>query len=195
MQKIFKILNRYYNKIELEEDGILALCHKIASIEMEEFQDNQKTHDNFCPHCKNTDSNIVNKYRFVMSTSVSTKIRFGFGNIINLPLISTIPINHCNNCGNEWEKFKTKIIRPVDILRVALNYLGQIINNPSQKRHSWKVNTIEVFNNCHLETIIALRNKHKQYLHDSTLKALRKKNLKARFNSFKNSNNKLKNLI
>lgn len=59
------------------------------------------------------------------------------------------------------KKFETKYVSETDIVRVALNYLGQIYDNPEHnKKMSWKMEAIQVFDGCCAEAIKILVEKH-----------------------------------
>lgn len=159
-------------------------CSDIANTEWNELKENQRTHDGKCPKCKDKAS-IVDKITHVQGTGkIGGDFRLGFGSIDGSLNIDTNEINHCMKCGHEWKKFKTKYISATDIIRVALNYLGDIHNKPEHnKRNSWKHDAIKVFNNCHAEAINTLLKKHDGYIHDSTKKTLNLKMLRKHYNS------------
>jgi hypothetical protein len=92
--------------------------------------------------------------------------------------IETNPVNHCNICGHEWKKFKTKYVSKTDILRVTLNYLSDLISNPKHNRKlSWKTEAVQVFEGCHAEAITMVAKEEKRYLrskHNLRIGVLRK---------------------
>lgn len=131
---------------------ILDRCSKIAYSENKEQKDNQIARDGQCPKCK--DKTIVDKIRQVQGKGKVGGNLFGVNGSLS---IDTDEVNHCNKCGNEWKKFMTKTVQRTDILKVALNYLGEIRKDPERnKKMSWKVETIQVFDGCCAEAIDSL---------------------------------------
>lgn len=138
---------------------ILDRCSKIAYVENQEQKDNKNARDGQCPKCK--DKTIVDKIRQVQGKGNVGGNLFGVNGSLS---IDTDEVNHCNKCGNEWKKFKIKTIGRTDILTVALNYLGEIRKDPERnKKMSWKMETIQVFDGCCAEAIDSLcfDNRHK----------------------------------
>jgi len=186
MINIRKILNFSSAQHKKIIDNDLALinerCTIIAKSEYKDQIENKQYHDNKCPHCKK--DVIVDKIVLSQSKSkITGSVRFGFGEIDGNVMVTTTKINHCNACGNEWEKFKTKYITATDILRVALNYFAEIIDNPEERNKSWKADAILVFSQCHAESIYRLCRKNENYLHDNGKKHLTLKSLRKHFNS------------
>lgn len=170
---------------------IVEGCSSIASTEWKELKENQRTHDSRCPKCKK--SNIIDKIRHVQGTGkIGGEFKLGYGSINGSLDIDTTEVNHCNDCGNEWKKFKTKYISTTDIIRVALNYLGDIHSNPEKnKKKYWKHDAIKVFDDCYAEAIQVLLTKHKRYMHKSTKKILTIKKLRKEYNSVFDENKKI----
>lgn len=162
---------------------IVEGCSNIASTEWKELKENQKSHDSRCPKCKKED--VVDKITHVQGIGkITGNFRLGFGSLNSSTTIDTSEVNHCNYCGHEWKKFKTKYISATDIVRVALNYLGSIHVDPEKnKRKYWKHDTVKVFDGCHAEAIHMLLIKHDGYMHDSTKKILNLKTLRKHYNS------------
>lgn len=161
-------------QINVDVDVILDRCSKIADKENNEQFEMKKSHDGKCPHCKNT-VDIVNRISYVHGKGNINGNLFG---VSGYGEIDTDVVRHCNKCGNEWKVFKTKYVSRTEILRLALNYYGQILNDPKQKEYRWKVETIKVFDGCCAEAINNLRLANKDYLHSEakslTLSRLRK---------------------
>jgi hypothetical protein len=175
------ILRTKYQKflIASEVETILQKCDVIANNEYEELKEQKELIDNTCPKCFSKKENIVNKI-----SNVTGKAELSGSFTIKATInIQTEPVNHCNKCGNEWEKFKIKYISKTDILRMALIYLGAIFLNPEEKKHSWKVETIKMFDTCHAETIYYLCNQNKKNLPEHTIKALRLSKLRKQYKS------------
>lgn len=174
-------------------EQILSKCDKIASQEWKEIKENQKSRDGQCPNCKARED-IVNKIRQVKgSGNVGGNFYFGFGSVSGSMSLDTDEVNHCNNCGNEWKKSKTKYISKTDILRVALNYLGDIYKDPeTNKKMSWKMEAIQVFDNCCAEAIKILVDKHSYNLYYKTKTQLTFHNLRRYYKSVFDADNKKK---
>jgi DNA-directed RNA polymerase subunit M/transcription elongation factor TFIIS len=170
----------------LMKDGhnIISKCTDLAAIEQKEQKENQKTHDGECPKCKARAINIVDKIVVEGKGKISGEFKFGFGKIEDTSRIETIGVNHCNNCGNEWVKYKSKAITQIGILIVALKYLGDVLEDPDKtKRQSWKLETIEIFDDCCAESIHALSNRYGVNLHENTKKQLTLRKLRHKFKS------------
>jgi len=134
-------------------ENIMIDCNKIANQEWKEQKENQQSHDGQCPKCRARKEDIVNKIRHVQGSG-KVNGNFYLGSVSGLISIDTDEVNYCNKCGNEWKKFKTKYISKTDIVKVALNYLTQIYENPEHnKKMSWKLETIQVFDGCCAEAI------------------------------------------
>lgn len=171
-------------------ENVLKKCSVIANKERDEMRENKEMHDDVCPNCrtKKDKNNIVNKISQVRgSGNVSSGIFFTVTGSVS---INTYPVNHCNNCGNEWEKFKTKSISETDVLRVCLNYLGAILKNSDEKKREWKMDAIKVFDDCYAETIHKLCRKEKRYLHATTSSELKLFKLKRYYRSIFDNKNK-----
>lgn len=153
-------------------------CDAIATQEYEEQKENQKAHDYRCPKCRAKQDRIVDKIRQVEgSGSVDGSFYLGFGSVHGSMEIDTNSVNHCTVCGHQWKKFKTKYVSKTDILRVTLNYLGDLIKDPEHNRTlSWKTEAVQVFDGCHAEAIRMVIGhesryvRNKEYLNRSTLK-------------------------
>ena len=157
-------------KLILEQEIIRTLdkCNSIAKIEYDEQLEAKQIHDNRCPKCREKDM-IVDRISHVQGFNRSSGIfYFGFGSIQTNLSIDTIAVNHCNSCGHEWIKFKTKYVSNTKILRVVLNYLAEILSDSAEKNRSWKMEAIQALNECHAETIYKLCVENKNFLHDKT---------------------------
>jgi hypothetical protein len=162
-------------QIEQDEKLIMERCDVIARAEMEDQQMAKKSRDGQCPHCKAKGMEIVDKICHVQGKS-NGKFRLGFGTVG--VLVDTEAVNHCNACGNEWKKFKTKEISQTHIIRLSFKYLCEVLSNPKVKK-DWKMEAIAVFDGCTAESIFSLRIDHSDYLKDEindklTLSRLRK---------------------
>jgi len=168
---------------------IVEGCADIASTEWKELKENQKSHDGQCPRCKDK-GKIVDKINHVQGISkVTGKFYFGFGTINTVTTVDTIEVNHCHNCGHEWKKFKTKYISATDIMRVALNYLGDIYGNPDHNmKKYWKHEAIQVFDKCSAEAIHLLVKKHEPYMRNTTKKVVTMKMLRKHYDSIFDKN-------
>lgn len=172
-------------------EHILEKCDKIASVEWREQRENQKTHDGICPKCRARQEYIVDKIRQVHGDgNVSGSFSLGFGSVSGRMSVDTDEVNHCNKCGNEWKKFKTKYISKTEIVRVALNYLAAIIENPEEKKWDWKVEAIQVFDGCSAEAIRVLVEKNSYNIYSSTKEQLTLTTLRRYYKSVFDRENK-----
>lgn len=158
-------------------------CADIANSEWKELKENQRIHDGRCPRCKKSD--VVDKIRHVQGTGkINSELKLGFMLVKGSIIIDSTEVNYCNHCGHEWKKFKIKYISATDIVRVTLNYLGDIYVNPKKnERKDWKHDAIKVFDNCHAEAIRMLLKKHDGYMHNITKKTLNLRTLRKHYDS------------
>lgn len=177
--------NNHKNLLDENKKIIWEKCESIAHLENDEQLEYKKHHDDLCPNCRNKDKDkIVNRFAFVQGKRrIKSNIRFGFGNIDGTINIETCEVNHCNVCGNEWLKFKTKNINAKEILIVSLKYLGQILKNPEEKKNDWKLEAIKVFDNCCAEIIHKLSKEYDDYLPESVSEQLTLKKLRQHYKS------------
>lgn len=173
--------------------NVLKNCNKIAMAERDDMRISQEKHDGICPNCKagkaDNNNNIVNNIRKVHGNGHVGGNLFGVSGSM---LIDTDVVNHCNVCGNEWEKFRTKNISETHILRVCLNYLATIIKDPNEKKFEWKVEAIQVFNDCYAETIYYHCRHEKNFLYISTPSQLKLSRLRRYYKSIFDPDNKKK---
>jgi len=180
LRKLFHITTADQSLIIFNETKLIdKRINDIANTERKEQVENQKSRDGRCPRCRASitvgdEPNIVDR---IASVESKTKIRGNVFKINGLVVVETKPVNHCNNCGHEWEKFKTKVITDFAITKIMLDYLSDIIRNPEKnKRYSWKHEYMEVFKDCHAEAIYAVQKQYKQALrHPLTVRQLRTK--------------------
>jgi len=159
IRKTFNFPSKQQKKLmSADKKNILSKCNVIARNEREDLEEFRQRHDGICPNCKtkksDNNNNIVNKIRQVKgSGSVGGNLFHTSGSMS----IDTYVVNHCNVCGNEWEKSKEKSISETNILRVCLDYLAQLFNNPTyHKQFKWKLEAILVFEDSYAETIYKL---------------------------------------
>lgn len=158
-------------------------CNEVGATERKELKENQRSHDDKCPKCRAISDKIVDRIAAVEGIS---NFRGNIFKIVGHLAVETKPVNHCNKCGHEWEKFKTKTITDMAIIKVILNYLSDIIRNPKRnEKYSWKYEAIEVFKNCSAEAIFKIQKKHKHSLHYP----LNIKQLRMNYKSIFNKNN------
>jgi hypothetical protein len=169
--------------IQEDVNSIMDDCDIIANQEFKEQKENQLAHDTRCPKCRERD--VVDKIRDVLGEGkVGGNHYFGFESVAGRVEIKTEAVNHCNDCGHEWKKFKSKYISKTEIVRVALNYLGDYLADPeNQKRMTWKMEAIEVFENRCAEAIWELTRKHRVYVKPTPKQTLKLRKLRKRYPS------------
>lgn len=178
-------------EIQKDIEVIMNGCADIASVEWKEQKENELAHNGRCPNCR--ERIVVDKIRNVEGEGkVGGNFYFGFGGVAGRMEIKTEAVNHCNECGHEWQKFKSKYISKTEIVRVALNYLGDYLKDPEkQKRMSWKMEAIEVFKGRSAEAIHALTKKHWIYIRPTPRETLKLWKLRKNYPSvFKSEKNK-----
>lgn len=162
-----------------EINVIKKRCAELAQVERKEQTENQRSRDSRCPLCRANKMvydkpNIVDK---IASVESKTNIRGNLLKVNGMIVVETKAVNHCNACGHEWEKFRTKTITDFALTKVILDYLSDIIRNSERnKRYSWKHEAIEVFKDCSAEAIHAVQKEYKPSLrHPLTMRQLRTK--------------------
>lgn len=186
LRKLFNLRTKAEQElVKSDIDMILTKCSKIAKIENDEQYEARKSHDEVCPNCRSRKDKIVNKIKEVKGLGkINNNFIFGFGDVNGSINIETNEINHCNVCGNEWKKYRYKSVGDNDIARVALNYLSDLIINPTkEKEKKWKLEAIKVFEDSYVESIIELCKKNKDYVYSDTIKTIKRKNLSKRYKS------------
>jgi len=168
IRKFFNIFSKKESElIQLDIELILNRSKIIMNMENNEQQQYKKYYDNTCPNCNNSNSKtIVNK---IISQQNNVYINFALYNDVdkfnNINKSNFIEINHCNACGNEWFKFKTKTLNVSTIITVLLKYIAYNIEHPNDDILDWKKEIIQqVFDGCHAESIYRLKKQHVKYL-------------------------------
>jgi len=184
IRKYFNIQNKNERNVIKHEIGLIwNSCQKIADVENKELKEAKVIHDGNCPNCRSK-KNIVNKIAFIESTTKTiTKLNFGVGSVEIINNINTSEVNHCNECGNEWVKFKVKNVLAENVLMVILNYLSQVLTNPEERNRSWKMEAVEIFKDCYAESIYKLRNKYETKLPEKTYDKLNLTRLRKNYKS------------
>jgi hypothetical protein len=177
-------------EIQKDIEIIMTGCADIASQEFKEQKENELAHNGRCPKCR--ERLIVDKIRNVEGGGkVDGNFYFGFGAVAGRMEIKTEAVNHCNECGHEWQKFKSKYISKTEVVRVALNYLGDYLKDPEkQKRFDWKMEAIKVFNDRSAEAIHTLIKKHWTYIRPTPRQTLKLWKLRKFYPSVFNSEKK-----
>lgn len=176
--------NELKTHLQYDIDNILMRCEEIACVEYKDQREAQQSHDNNCPNCHARKDKIVNKISLMQGkTTIVEASSFLSKKITTTTITDTIEVNYCTACQNEWKKFKTKYISKTDILRVALMYLASILDNPEEKKHEWKMETIKVFQDCSIESILKLTKQNEKFLNKNTLSALKYSKLNQYYNS------------
>jgi len=193
LHKLLYFLSIRHKKIlAVDFENIINKCDEVAQQEFKEHKENQKAHDNRCPRCRAKQDKIVDKIRSIEGTGkVGGDFYLGFGSVKGSINIETKAVNYCTVCSHEWNKFKVKYFSKTDILKVALNYLAEMISDPKgNKRNSWKREAVQVFDGCYAESICFFRNKYKKYLRNKTQNTLKIKTLRKFYVSVFDDENK-----
>lgn len=139
--KLRKLLNITTKKqqllLEKDAERIISVCNKIARKEIEKQLKLKDQWDGNCLECGATGNDVITQ-------------------TIILDNDTHYRINHCLKCSNEWDKYQTKKISQTAVLRVALKYLCDIIFVPEHKNFSWKMETLQMFEESYAETIYKL---------------------------------------
>lgn len=154
----------FTNEIILNDiNRIIDNADKIVQYENDEQKEAQINHDTICPHCQKS-GDIVNRFALVHGNTDNDIVitHSGPHTVINSVTIKTDKVNHCNNCGNEWEKYNNVSITRTDVIKISLIYLIQILKNQEIKNIPHKYNTIKIFNDCYYESIVMLYKTHKK---------------------------------
>ena len=169
LRKTFNIFSKAQKAIlDADEKIIMDKCALISADENQEQDEFGNAHNKQCPACKEKLS-IVDRWANVQGNVIlNGQMRLGFGNITGNITVETTAVNHCNKCSNEWPKYHRKFISSIDVLKVAFNYFGQILENPEEKKRPWKLQAIGVFDDCNAESIYRLRKKNHLWLHHYT---------------------------
>ncbi|MHA1169886.1 MAG: hypothetical protein ACTSRU_18825 [Candidatus Hodarchaeales archaeon] len=175
LRKLLYLPNPEQTLLLLDDVEIIAKRYgEVGETERKEQKENQMSHDNRCPKCRGESDKIVDKIAGVEGQGNVGGNLFGISGRMT---IETKPVNHCNVCNHEWEKFKTKTISNFSVINVILNYLSDMVQNPEHnQRLSWKVEAIKVFKGCYAESIYMLQQKNKRDIRSPlTLRQLRTK--------------------
>lgn len=173
MWKIFSWLHTSKNKIikrSLTEDEELIIENQYKEIvdyakktSAEKYTTNKKkTHEynNTCPNCgNNNEKEIVNRFAQVkgkgeVSGSVSGNLFGVYGSVYGHSEIDTLTVNHCNKCGNQWEKTEAKYVSAENIISDKLQRIGWYIKDNDD--NSFWVMDYKSFKDYYLETILKL---------------------------------------
>jgi len=162
IRKILYLPKAEHAEIIVTDNKLISgRCSEIADTERKEQKENQKSRDNKCPKCRTTGGNkIVDRIASVEGGGNVDGHLFGVHGRMS---IETKPVNHCNVCNHEWEKFKTKAVTELAVMKVILNYLSDFIRDPERNsRYSWKIEAIKIFEGCHAESIHYMQTKYKR---------------------------------
>ena len=123
LRKFFNLPNKHQKNlinVGFEQLDNLAESKKVKHNKNENQYESD--HNGICPLCRN--KKIVNKISRVQgSGEVSGYMSFGSGSIYGSSSIDTSEVNHCNDCGNEWKKYKYNWYSKDDILREIMSHL------------------------------------------------------------------------
>jgi len=190
LRKIFNVPTKEQKDlVAVDVDIINNRCEKLAQEERNDQQEFQKSRDGQCPNCPGSGEDIVDKIADVGGKgNVSGSFALGFGSVSGGMSINTGAVNHCNKCGNEWMKARTKSISRTAIVRVALKYLSEVLKDPEQKKRSWKMDAIKSFDDCSAESIRFFYKRNEAY----TYSKLRLSKLRRYYPSIYDGKNKKK---
>lgn len=162
-RKILNLPNKKQSNIILSDIATVeSRCAVIAKSEHKELIESNRFHDQNCPNCKLV-GDVVN--RIVCNfTTITNESLMGFNIITNMKS-SLLEVNHCNHCGSEWTKSRFKDITSIDIMVVALKYLSQYIDASTTEWSERKNEVIQVFGDCHAESIYRLIKTNKKRMH------------------------------
>lgn len=150
------------NMKKQEINTIMSRCHSIAMREYDEEKDAAVFHNTVCPSCRKK-TNVVNKINNV--EGISNIIRNYWGDDKITMKISTYEVNHCNECGHEWKKFKTRFVNQSQILHVAFRYLvSSFKDENSINPESMRYQVLMVFKDMHAESIHKLYKENIKHL-------------------------------
>lgn len=175
LRKLLYLPNPRQTMVVLDEIKVIKeRSRKLGTTERKEQTENQKSRDGKCPRCRATKDKIVDRFAQVEGVS---NLRGHIFKINGRVGIETKPVNHCTVCTHEWEKFRTKTITDFAIIKVILDYLSDIIRSPERnKRYSWKLEAIEIFKDCHAESVYAIQKEYRTSVrYPLTMKQLRTK--------------------
>lgn len=179
-RKLFNWPSRTQTKfLDLDETEIFEKCSIIAQNENSETQENQKTHDNFCLNCK-AKSKIVDRIAKVHGVG---NFKLTLNGLKGVMSIDTEPVRHCTTCGHEWVKFQIRYVTKEQVLKVAFKYLADVMRKREDKRFSWKMEVVSMFNGCYAESIYRLVKEYEDRLHENTRKTLTLENLRKHYKS------------
>lgn len=177
-KKVFKEL------ISMDKHKILLRCEDIADKELQEQHEVKESHDTVCPKCRARKEHIVDKIKNTFSSgSINGEVRFGYGQVKSNITVQTTEVNHCNKCGHEWKKYNVRQVTSDEVMKIALKYLADIIEDDNHMNHEWKRDTVKVFDGAYIESIIDLYRDFNKYVQ----KIPSRKQLKRHFVSVYNS--------
>lgn len=127
MIKIRKFLNipskEEKELIKKDCELILESVKKYQKEENNKDSERKKISDNTCVKCSS--EKIVDKITQTTGHgSVSGSFRFGHGSVSGQTNIDTKPVNHCSECGHQWEKYKLFYHSQKEILDTWFFVLG-----------------------------------------------------------------------
>lgn len=145
----------------------------------------QQDHNRRCPMCSN--SAVVNKIANVNGKGeVHGSFSLGCGSVYGSSSVNTDEVNHCNNCGNQWKKYKPKYKYRHKYIEKAM---VDIINNiyvETEGKYSFANGVLERYKDIPAESIyIAKQNVYKD-IYISAQDNLTLDVLKTKYNSVKN---------
>lgn len=146
---LYRFTKEYKTKKQEDWERIWKYIQEKKSEENSEDYNSEKRHNNTCPKCY-SNKNIVDKIQRTNGNINGSFSSFGGGYIGGS--IDTDSVNHCNSCGHQWKKYKSKYYSDEDIVW-KINY--QLKDFMSDKREYYK-STYDDLQQFYAETIYRL---------------------------------------
>jgi ribosomal protein L37AE/L43A len=180
IRKFFGMPSKAQEKLYKDDmERVKTICSKIADRKNTEKRSAQSNADGTCPHC-GARKDIVNKIRRVEGSGHVGGNLFGVSGSIS---IDTNDVSHCNACGNEWKKGAFHYTWGDDVLKEALNYLSDLLEDPKNLEYSWKITEAKLFDGCYAETVYWLGDKCSNKVYMSTNETLTMRRLRRYYKS------------
>jgi len=149
------MIDRLKRRFNIQDDRIkemvaenIVLIKKMgsddASKKSTRNRDYVKRANGVCGSCGG--ENVVNKIlRGQGSGSISGDFVLTFGSISGKSTFDTNPVNHCNDCGNQWNRVKGTYTSESDCVRETLNNLAYYMTSGDKNMHHYQGTFDELF--------------------------------------------------